>query len=44
VDAGRWLRPMLRFFHLHNVRCRRENEKQVFIPWLTRRRAAKVHL
>jgi len=44
VDAGRWLRPMLGFFHPHNVRCRTENERQVFIPWLTRRRAANVHL
>ena len=43
VDAGRWLRPMLGFFHVNNVRCRTENEKQVFIPWLTSRPAAKVH-
>ena len=43
VDAGRWLRPMLGFFHPDNVRCRTENERQVFIPWLTSRPAAKVH-
>ena len=44
VDAGRWLRPMLGFFHPDNVRCRTENERQVFIPWLTRRCAANVSL
>ena len=44
VDAGRWLRPMLGFFHPDNERCRTENERQVFIPWLTRRCAANVSL
>lgn len=42
VDAGRWLGPMLRFFHRPNVRWQEEGGRQVFIPWLTKRRAAKL--
>jgi hypothetical protein len=42
VEAGRWLGPMLGFFHRPNVRCMEKGGRQVFIPWLTRRRAAKL--
>jgi hypothetical protein len=42
VEAGRWLGPMLGFFHRPNVRQREEGGRQVFIPWLIRRRAAKL--
>ena len=42
VDAGRWLGPMLGFFHRPNVRCMEKGGRQVFIPWLTGRRAAKL--
>ena len=44
MEADRRLGPILGFFHRHNLRCRAEGGRQVFIPWLTARRNAKIFL